>query len=394
MPARHLVSLLTMMLLAAVPCLAADSGQAAVQEQRLQQLRSRIDNLKNELGAMRGKRNAVDAELEKNEKEIGAVAASLRQLERKIGQSRARLDELQEQRQASQRKLQALQSVLARDLRSAYEMGQQQQQVKLLLNQDDPATTARIMTYYGYFSRARAGRIVRIKSALDELTRVEQEAGRQKSDLEKLKVEHLAESGRLERARAERQSVLAQLQAELRQKSSELSGLERDEENLQHLVESLRRAIRDIPSLRARNTSPSPLKGKLVWPVEGRVSIPFDVVQADGKLRSRGVLVNAAAGADVHAIAAGRVVFADWLRGFGLLLIIDHGRGYMSLYGYNRSLYKEVGENVEAGDVIAAVGDSGGRERSGLYLELRKDGRPFDPLSWFAGEPSPLPARD
>jgi septal ring factor EnvC (AmiA/AmiB activator) len=128
--------------------------------------------------------------------------------------------------------------------------------------------------------------------------------------------------------------------------------------------------------------------------VEGRIGMPFGSLQADGKLRSRGVLVTASAGADVHAIASGRVVFADWLRGFGLLLIIDHDKGYMSLYGYNRSLYKEVGDRVEAGEGIAAVGDSGGRARSGLYLELRKDGRPFDPLPWFAGKPASLHAGD
>jgi septal ring factor EnvC (AmiA/AmiB activator) len=392
MPACRLVCLLAMMPLAVFPCLAADSGQVAAQEQRLQQLRSRIGDLKNEVGEVQGKKNAVDAELEKTEKEIGVVSATLGQLERKIAQSRTRLDELQEQVQTRRGNLQAMQSELAHELRSAYETGQEQQQVKLLLSQDEPAAIARFMTYYGYFSRARSVRIGRIKSVLDELSRVEQEVIQQKADLENLKADRSAELERLERARADRQAALGPLQAELRQKSSELSALQRNEINLQRLVELLRRAVRDVPPVSARNSSPSPLKGKLVWPVEGRISIPFNAVQADGKLRSRGVLVNASAGADVHAIAAGRVIFADWLRGFGLLLIIDHGGGYMSLYGYNRSLYKEVGENVEAGEVIAAVGDSGGRDRSGLYLELRKDGRPFDPVPWFGGRPSMLRA--
>jgi septal ring factor EnvC (AmiA/AmiB activator) len=375
------------------PSFAADSGQAAGREERLQQLRTRIGHLKNELGSMRGQKDAVDAELEKTEREIGAAASAVRQLDQKIGQSQARLDELGHERQERRQKLQAMQAILARDLRSAYLLGQQQQ-VKLLLNQDDPAAITRLMAYYGYFTRARADRIHGIKATLNELTMIEQEVGEQKSALEKLKAEQMTESGRLEQMRLQRKEVLARLQTQLQQKSAELAALQRDEQNLQRLVESLRRALRDIPPATAQYKSLSPLKGRLVWPVDGRIGMPFGALQADGKLRSRGVLVTASAGADVHAIASGRVVFADWLRGFGLLLIIDHDKGYMSLYGYNRSLFKEVGDRVEAGEVIAAVGDSGGRERSGLYLELRKDGRPFDPVPWFAGKPAALQAGD
>jgi septal ring factor EnvC (AmiA/AmiB activator) len=383
--------LLVLISLAVVPCFAADAGQAAVQEQRLGQLRSRIHDLKKDLEAAQGRKNSVDAELEKTEKEIGAVASALQQLEGKIAQSHARRDKLDKERRTRQRNLEEMRSVLAHDLRLAYQMGQQQR-VKLLLNQDDPAAITRLMVYYGYFSRARAERIARIESALDELALVEQKVKKQQSRLEKLKAEKIAQSERLQRARTARQAVLKRLQAELRQKSSELTDLARDEKQLQHLVEALRRALKDIPPETARETSRYPLKGKLVWPVDGPIRVPFGAEQADGKLHSRGILVNASAGADVHAIAGGRVLFADWLRGFGLLLIVDHGQGYMSLYGYNRSLYKEVGDKVEAGDVIAAVGDSGGRARSGLYLELRKDGQPFDPLSWFAGKRSRLRA--
>jgi septal ring factor EnvC (AmiA/AmiB activator) len=393
MIAIRLFILLVMTTTPFFPCLAADSGQAVRQEERLQQLRARIGDLKNELGSIHGKKNAVDTELEKVEREIGAVASALRQLDEKIVQSRARLDELGHERQKRGQKLQEMQVIMARELRSAYVMGQQQQ-VKLLLNQDDPAAIARLMAYYGYFTRARADRIHGIQSALDELTLIEQQVIEQTSGLEKLKEEKIAESGRLTQMQAGRNEVLARLKAQVQRKSAELAALQRDEETMQQLVESLRKALRDIPPTTAPYKSLSPLKGKLVWPVEGRIGMSFGDLQADGKLRSRGVLVTASAGADVHAIATGRVVFADWLRGFGLLLILDHGKGYMSLYGYNRSLFKEVGDQVEAGEVIAAVGDSGGRERAGLYLELRKDGRPFDPVPWFAGKPAALRAAD
>jgi septal ring factor EnvC (AmiA/AmiB activator) len=389
----RLFLLLTMMTSPVVTSLAADSGKVAEQAERLRQLRTHIGELKNELVSMHGKKSALDAELERTEKEVGAVVSDLRRLDRKIAQSRTRLDELGREREESLKKLQAVQVILARELRSAYMLGQQQQ-VKLLLNQDDPTVVARLMTYYGYLSRARTERIRGITSVLDELALIEQQVSEQKSGLEKLKDEKIAESDRLKHMQVSRKQVLVKLQAQLGKKSDELAALQRDEKNLQQLVDSLRKALRDIPPSSAPLKSISPLKGKLVWPVEGRIGRPFGAVQADGKLRSRGVLVSAAAGADVHAIARGQVVFADWLRGFGLLLIIDHGKGYMSLYGYNRSLFKEVGDSVEAGDLIATVGDSGGRERSGLYLELRKDGRPFDPVPWFAGKPTALRAGD
>jgi septal ring factor EnvC (AmiA/AmiB activator) len=386
--------LLILLAMAACPvCLALASGAdaAAKQEAQLQQLRARIGALKNEMNSMRGQKESLDTELEKTERDIGAAAAAVRRLDQKIALTQARLDDLGQEREDKQRKLRSMRTVLSRDLRSAYVMGQQQQ-VKLLLNQEDPAAVARLMTYHGYFTRTRANRIQGIKATLEELATIEQEVGEQKSDLKKLKAEQIEASGHLEQRLAQRKKLLTGLQVKLQQKSVELTAMERDEQHLQQLVESLRKALRDMPQSTAQYKTLGPLKGRLVWPVDGPIDMAFGVLQADGKLRSRGVFVSAPAGSDVHAIASGRVVFSDWLRGFGLLLIIDHGKGYMSLYGYNRSLFREVGERVEAGDIIATVGESGGRQRPGLYLELRKDGRPFDPAPWFAGKPSTLRA--
>jgi septal ring factor EnvC (AmiA/AmiB activator) len=196
-------------------------------------------------------------------------------------------------------------------------------------------------------------------------------------------------ASRLAAEQEKRRAILAGLQAGLREKSSELSVLEQDEKRLQQLVESLRRALSDIPAASGSYKSLRELKGKLRWPVAGKIVRRYGSTQAAGKIRSRGVQIASDAGSDVHAIARGRVVFADWLRGFGLLLIIDHGGGYMSLYGHNSSLYKEVGAAVDGHEVIAAVGNSGGLSAPGLYLELRKGGRPFDPGAWFQGSPVP-----
>jgi septal ring factor EnvC (AmiA/AmiB activator) len=381
---------LILLALAACPfCLALASGadEAARQEAQLQQLRARMGKLKHEMSSIRGRKESLDTELEKTERKIGAAAAAVRRLDRKIELTQDRLDALGKERRDKRLKLQKMRTVLSRDLRSAYVMGQQQQ-VKLLLSQEDPAAVARLMTYHGYFTRTRASRIQETKTTLEELATIEKEAVEQKTDLEKLKAERIEASKHLERKLAQRKKLLTGLNAKLQQKTVELTAMERNEQHLQQLVESLRQALRDVPQATAGFKTLGPLKGRLYWPVDGHIDRPFGALQADGKLRSRGVFVSAAAGTEVHAIAGGRVVFSDWLRGFGLLLIIDHGKGYMSLYGYNRSLFKEVGDRVEAGDVIATVGESGGRQRPGLYLELRKDGRPFDPAPWFAGKPA------
>jgi septal ring factor EnvC (AmiA/AmiB activator) len=365
----------------------ADTGQAAEQAERLKQLRARIDKLKDQLGSIRGQQSRLHNQLEHAEKEIGVVGAEVRRLNREAQASEKKLKTLDTQRRQQQDALQQMRSMLARDMRSAYAMGRQAQ-VKLLLNQRDPATIGRMMTYHGYFSRARSERMQSIRGVLDELVSIEQAVLAEKSRLEVLHEQQRDKAQQLAQQQTDRHKVLANLQSDLQQKTSELSTLEQDEQRLQSLVQSLQQALRDIPAAAGQYKSLRALKGKLAWPVAGRISMRFGETHAAGKLKSRGVLIRARTDTDVHAIAKGRVAFADWLRGFGLLLILDHGDGYMSLYGHNRSLFKEVGEWVEAGEVVAAVGNSGGQAQSALYLELRKDGRPFNPAPWFAGKPS------
>ena len=364
----------------------AGTESAAEQTIRLKQLRVRIEALKNELGTMRGEKNALHGELEKTEKEIGAVTAALRRLARKIDAAHRKLGQLADQRATRQQQLQDMRSGLVRDLRSAYSMGKQEP-VKLLLNQEDPALVGRMLVYHDYFTRARAERMRAIRAVLDELVGIEQEVSREKSGLESLQSRQLEESRRLEQIQAQKTSVIAKLQAELVKKSGELTTLQKDEQDLHQLVQSLRMALRDIPLAAGKFKPLAVRKGELLWPVAGRISMGYGDRQADGKLTARGIFINAPGGTEVHAITKGRIAFADWLRGFGLLLIIDHGGGYMSLYGHNSSLFKEPGEWVEENEVVAVVGNSGGQQRTGLYFELRKNGRPFNPASWFAGNP-------
>ncbi|NNG12317.1 MAG: peptidoglycan DD-metalloendopeptidase family protein [Halobacteria archaeon] len=380
------VLLLLACLLICTDHVVADTGQAAEQAARLKQLRTRIDEVKEELGSIRDRQSRLHKQLEHAEKEIGVVSAERRRLKSEAQASEEKRKSLGRKRQQQQDVLQQMRSTLARDMRSAYAMGRQAK-VKLLLNQQDPAIIGRMMTYHSYLSRARSERMQSIRTVLDKLASIEQALHDEKARLEELHEQQREKSQLLEQQQANRHKLLANFKVDLKKKTSELSTLKQDEQRLQSLVQSLQQALRDIPPAAGQYQSLRALKGRLAWPVAGRISMRFGERHAEGKLKSRGLLIRARADTDVYAISKGRVAFADWLRGFGLLLILDHGDGYMSLYGHNRSLFKEVGEWVEAGEVVTAVGNSGGQAQSALYLELRKDGRPFNPAPWFAGMP-------
>ena len=354
--------------------------------EKLELLRERISELKNELVSMRGQRDELQHALEKSEKEIGTVAATLRGLDRQADQSRENIRELQRNLDAEQLNLDKIRVTLAKELQLAYMAGKQEQ-IKLLLNQEEPAALGRLMVYHEYFIRARTQAMQGIRDTLERLADIERELLVQRSEIQVLTEQQQEKSSRLLERQAQRHEILAQLQDSVTGKAGQLAELEQDERQLQKLVQSLQRAITDILPSAGEYVSLRSLKGKLHWPVTGHISMHYGERHFSGKLRSRGVHIESRSGADVHAIARGRVVFADWLRGFGLLMIIDHGDNYMSLYGQNRSLYREVGEWVARDEVVAAAGNSGGQAKAGLYLELRKDGRPFNPGSWFSGKP-------
>jgi len=381
---RILAALLYLSLIA-MP-IAVWPADVAESEARLQQLRQRIQAVKQDLEGIRGQHDIQQAALEKAEKEIGNVTAAMRLLERQIVQTKEKIHELGRQRDAEQKSLKEMRAILAAELRSAYMAGSQER-IKLLLNQEDPASIGRILVYHGYFTRARAARMQEMRATLEHLDDIESKLRDQHAEFERLGQEQHEKARQLAAEQGRRREILAGLQSDLKKKSSELSVLEQDEQRLHKLVQSLRQALSDFPVAGGDYKSIREIKGNLRWPVAGKIVTEYGTRQASGKIKSRGVLIASSAGADVYAIARGRVVFADWLRGFGLLLIIDHGSGYMSLYGHNSSLYKGVGDRVEGGDIIAAVGSSGGRSQAGLYLELRKDGRPFDPADWFKGAP-------
>jgi septal ring factor EnvC (AmiA/AmiB activator) len=366
--------------LAAGSCLAGDAAHA----DRLENLQQRIGDLQETIEQTRGRKQGLLQELERAEKAIGAIAVILRDLDRDIAERSETLQRLQSEQASRSEKLAGQRAELSRQLRDAYGFGRQER-LKLLLNQEDPGRISRILAYQAYLSRHRAQSIRAMGDRIAELLAVESEVRRERAELELKRSRQRNEKHRLQATRAERDQLLRELDRDLSDQGRRLERLRDDEKTLRQLIARLeRKAARDEA---AQRESMGKRRGKLSWPVSGRVAARFGTARAPGGLKWDGMVLDAGAGAEVRAVHHGRVAFADWLRGFGLLVILDHGEGYMSLYGFNQSLLKEAGEWVEQGEPIALVGDSGGRSQSGLYFGIRKAGKPQNPRRWCAGKP-------
>jgi septal ring factor EnvC (AmiA/AmiB activator) len=367
-------------LLAAASSLAAAPGERDA-EAELAAVRSRISALDARLNKSRMARDQLAAELRDLERRMGVVVSRLRDIDGELRTKHGQLDELRAQERRHRRALTAQRAVLARQIRASYLLGRQDY-LKLLFNQQDPAALSRALTYHGYFSRARARRIADTRAELERIADVEHAIATRTRELEDLQHEQAQHRAELEDDRAARATLLAKLDGEISNTGKRLQRLRQDEEKLTQLVRELREALADIPKTLDQRAPFGVLKGRLPWPSAGTLRHRFGSLRGAGNLRWQGVWIAAKRGQDVRAIAHGRVAYADWLRGFGLLMIIDHGDGYMSLYGHNESLYKEVGDWVSAGEVIASVGATGGSAESGLYFEIRHNGQPQDPLAW------------
>jgi septal ring factor EnvC (AmiA/AmiB activator) len=367
-----------LLLLTAPAVLGADDIDAA--KAQLEQLRQRIGKLQSTLDSAEKTRQALLQELRSTERRIGRAALDLRQVGKALQQQRKRLGRLRSERAEQRQNLAVQQEALRKQVRSAYAMGRQER-VKILLNQQDPAMVSRIMVYYDYLNQARIERANEIGRILDMLQRTEAQIALEEERLLQLREKKESDIQRLELARAGRQEVMTALTVDIRTKGEELSGLQQDEKGLQELLGRLRRELAALPVEPVTRKPFSALKGKMRWPSNGLLAARFGADKGSG-LRWDGVMISAREGSEVRAVYHGRVVFADWFRGFGLLLIIDHGNGYMSLYGHNQTLFKEIGEWVDADEPVALVGSSGGRLKAGLYFEVRHKGRPVNPKAW------------
>lgn len=361
----------------AAPSAAPQNAELHARE--LQTLRARINELQRRLDETVGARDAERLRLRVLDKKIAELTRHLRLIEKQLAEQGQHLRVLERRRLALHAAIGEQGKGLEREMRAAYVLGSQSY-LKLLLNQENPETVSRVLGYYRYLNSARLRKIERARSALDELRGVEHEIGEQRQRLLALHEAEAQRRGAREEVRVERRRVLAALERKVQDQSAEIARLREDESRLQRLIEQLQDYLADVPPV--TDARFREIKGRLPLPTNGRLRVRFGEPRAGGAMRSKGVFLSAAEGQDVISVARGRVAFADWLRGFGLLLILEHGDGYMTLYGHNQSLYAQVGDWVEAGQVIATVGSTGDAPEPGVYFEIRQQGQPRDPLQW------------
>jgi len=347
----------------------------------LNKLRQRMQSLRDELTETRNLHDSVQQTLSEVETRIGQQVSSIKRLSRNIKNQQHRLSELKKDKYRQNKILLTQQELLSRQIKAAYINGRQEF-LKLLLNQEDPGSVGRTLVYYDYFNRARSQQIATVQAVLDKINLLTIDINQKTAQLESSHTKHQIEKQELEKTYQSRALVLAKLNRDIINKDQQLSRLSADEKRLQQILSAIDQAMPDILTDIANHRPFASYKGKLQWPVSGHVQKLYGTRRNTGKLLWSGVMIEATRGREVHSIYHGRVAYADWLRGYGLLLIIDHGDGYMSLYGHNQSLYKETGDWVEANEIIAEVGDTGGQDTTGLYFEIRYNGKPTNPQGW------------
>jgi septal ring factor EnvC (AmiA/AmiB activator) len=360
---------------------AAQAGNhAGAKKKQLAKVKARIAQVKKSLDEAVDRHDALAAKLRRAEQALGRANAALEKTEDAIHAAKARLAALKTERAAERAKLRTEKRALGAQFRAAYIAGYNNR-LKLLLNQEDPARIERMLGYYDYFNRARTARIDKFNARLRHLAALTREINAQLAHLNGLKKQKGDALAAITRRRDARKAVLEEVTARIHSRHGQLAKLKRSKKRLKRLIERLSHALADIPD-NIDSRSFASLKGELPWPVNGPHLADFGSMRRDGKLRWQGALIGGKAGEPVHAIAHGRVIYAGWLPHFGLLLIIDHGGGYLSLYAHNQSLYKAVGDWVDAGAVIAALGKSGGRDKPALFFEVRHNRQPVDPATW------------
>ena len=408
--------LLALMLLACLLTPAFADEKADAQKQ-LEAARSDVAELKKLLEQLQQEKSGVQKDLRKTETEMGELEKQVKELQKGLKDGEEEIRRLdQEKKKLHDARLEQ-QRLIGIQARAAYQSGRQEY-LKLLLNQQNPEKFSRTLTYYDYLSEARMAQLATFNETLRQLANVEQDIVKQQNQLLEQKSSLDARTERLAEARKERQLALGKLNQEYSARDHKLKARQQEQAQLARVLKTieatLARQAREAEQARQRaliaareqqrnNTAAAsspgsgPLvstgsghggpfaqaRGKLPWPVDGRLVARYGTPRgADARTKWDGVLIGASAGSQVRAVHGGRVVFADWLRGAGLLVILDHGNGYLSLYGHNQSLLRDAGDLVNAGEPIATVGTSGGQDTPALYFAIRQQGRPSDPAQW------------
>ncbi|MBP9960367.1 murein hydrolase activator EnvC family protein [Pseudomonas sp. AL 58] len=423
--------MLRALILLALTCLfsPAFADERAQTQQQLDATRQDIAELKKLLGQLQQEKSGVQKDLRSTETDIGKLEKQVEALQKELKKTEGELERLNSEKKKLQSARIEQQRLIAIQARSAYQNGREEY-LKLLLNQQNPEKFARTLTYYDYLSQARLSQLRSFNETLRQLANVENDIALQQAQLLAQQGSLDSQRQELEKVREERQQVLAKLDTDVKARDQKLQAREQEQADLSRVLktieETLARQAREAEEARQRallaqqeaekqrqrealaarendapkkpQTTPGPLvssdgaafggafsaaRGKLPWPVNGRLLARFGETRGDdSRAKWDGVMISASAGSQVHAVHGGRVVFADWLRGAGLLVILDHGNGYLSLYGHNQTLLKDAGDIVKAGEAISTVGNSGGQNTSALYFAIRQQGRPSDPAQW------------
>ncbi|HGA2317921.1 TPA: murein hydrolase activator EnvC [Pseudomonas putida] len=417
----------------------AFADERAQTQQQLDATRQDIAELKKTLGKLQEEKAGVQKDLKATETDIGNLEKQVEALQQELKKTEGELERLDTEKKKLQSARVEQQRLIAIQARSAYQNNGREEYLKLLLNQQNPEKFARTLSYYDYLSKARLEQLKAFNETLRQLASVEQAISRQQEQLLAQRADLDTRRQALDSERSKRQQVLAKLNSDVKDGDQKLQARQQDQADLTKVLrtieETLARQAREAeearkkallaqqeaekrrqqealaaragkeqedaePPKKARTTlgplvssdgasyggAFSAARGKLPWPVNGRLLARFgDARGNDARAKWDGVMISASPGTQVHAVHGGRVVFADWLRGAGLLVILDHGNGYLSLYGHNQSLLKSAGDIVKAGEAISTVGDSGGQDSAGLYFAIRQQGRPTDPSQWCRG---------
>jgi len=349
-------------------------------EQQLQQLQKDIQALQQSLSAARSDHQVEQRQLKQLDLTIQQSSQTIRELEKQLADQTTELGRLEDEREQQLQQLQLDQQQLAEQVNGTYRLTRQSR-LKLVFNQDNATELSRMLAYYEHINRAQSRRIEQLRITLASLETIYQRIDLQLQAISRARQNQQLELQLKEQQRESRQTVMAELLQQIGSGEAQLLEFEQNRRDLEKLLEKLSDVLADIPSNLGHHVSISVQKGRLAAPVEAKVRKAFGQ-QRSGGMYWQGWVFDAAPGNDVSSIAYGRVAFADWLRGYGLMIIIDHGEGFMSLYGYNESLLWEVGDWVEPGSIIATVGSNSAGEQ-GLYFELRKDGKALDPAIWL-----------
>lgn len=363
---------LLLVLISALPTQAEDNSE------QLEALRAQIEQRQQQLDYSIASAKELEKALQQAEQKLSELFRGLRQTRNQLQENRQQQAQLEHQQKQLIGQIKQQKDALRSQLRSAYMTGQHDF-TKMLLNQENAARLERMLSYYSYLNQARVEQIETFTKLARDLQKVESELQIKADELSELLAVQEAQRQLLAREQENREQTLAALEKQITTEAEQIEQLQINEQNL---IQAIARAEARATASEQILAGLDQLKGQLIKPTEGRMRNLFSR-KRQGQIRWKGAMFEGRAGNSVRAIYHGRILYADWLRGFGLVMVLDHGEGYMSLYGYNQALLKDVGDAVQAGEEIAQVGQSGGQSSPGLYFELRYKGKAINPEGWI-----------